>query len=137
MMELDIKPAQQKWEARALAVQAASDAAALVTQSLGVPLNLSAYHTHADEMLDAWWALGDDLMLKHAQPAAPGVGVGVEYPGWWLEAVGYPDGPPPVDSPGRAASQDTLDLATCIERCPEPAAEFQRCTRVCLDAAGR
>merc|ERR1711969_200631 len=130
-MELDIKPAQQKWEARALAVQAASDAAALLTQSLGVPLNLSAYQTHADEMLDAWWALGDELMLKHAQPAAPGVGVGVEYPGWWLEAVGYPDGPPPVDSPGRAASQDTLDLATCIERCPEPAAEFQRCTRVC------
>jgi len=137
MMSMDIKPAQQKWEARALAVQAASDAAALVTQSLGVPLNLSAYHTHADEMLDAWWALGDDLMLKHAQPAAPGVGVGVEYPGWWLEAVGYPDGPPPVDSPGRAASQGTLDLATCIEGCPEPAAEFQRCTRVCLDAADR
>ena len=62
------------------------------------------------DMLDAWWSLADELMLKHAQPAAPGVGVGVNYPSWWLDAVGYPDGPPPVDSPKHAEAQKTSRL---------------------------
>jgi hypothetical protein len=38
-------------------------------------------------VLDSWWVLSETLMVKHAQPAAPGVGAGVEYPGWWLDAV--------------------------------------------------
>lgn len=88
-------------------------------------------------MLDHWWALADELMLKYAQPAAPGVGVSVNYPSWWLEAVGYPDGPPPVDSPKRAASQNAargLDgqLADCIRRCPEEDGSFKACTWICI-----
>jgi dipeptidase len=99
-MMVDIKAAQAKWEKRALAVQAASDAAVVrqlsdrSTAVSAAPVDLTAYLKHANDMLDAWWSLGDELMLKHAQPAAPGVGVGVSYPGWWLEAVGFPEGPP-------------------------------------------
>ena len=32
-------------------------------------------HVIIADMLDAWWGLADELMLKHAQPAAPGVGL--------------------------------------------------------------
>ena len=91
-------------------------------------------------MLDGWWSLGDELMLKHAQPAAPGVGVSVSYPGWWLEQVGYPDGPPPVDSPDRstaaavaaAVAESEGRLAGCIRGCPEEAQAFKSCTMLCI-----
>ena len=127
-MMKDIKTAQTKWESRALALQAASDAAALRQHSGGGLPGMAAYLKHAEDMLDAWWKLGDELMLKHAMPAAPGVGApDVSYPGWWLQAVGYPEGPPPVDSPdgGRAAvdgAAETGDrLPGCIRQCPEAA----------------
>lgn len=92
------------------------------------------------DMLDAWWSLADELMLKHAQPAAPGVGVGVNYPSWWLDAVGYPDGPPPVDSPKHAEAQKTVlvsaadesRLAGCIRSCPEEVNAFKACTFDCI-----
>ena len=145
-MMLDIRAAQQRWETRALAVQAASDAAVLQQRPRrqqsddgrgGAPIDLAAYMKHANDMLDGWWALGEELMLKHAQPAAPGVGVPVSYPGWWLEAVGYPDGPPPVSSPDHHPHEErqprpATALAECIRRCPEEPAAFQRCTRRCL-----
>ena len=138
-MMKDIKTAQTKWESRALALQAASDAAALRQHSGGGLPGMAAYLKHAEDMLDAWWKLGDELMLKHAMPAAPGVGApGVSYPGWWLQAVGYPEGPPPVDSPdgGRAAVDGAAGpgdrLPGCIRQCPEAAVAFRECTRRCL-----
>ena len=89
-------------------------------------------------MLDAWWGLADELMLKHAQPAAPGVGLSVSYPSWWLEAVGYPDGPPPVDSPKHADGSKIMvtvnesHLASCIRSCPEEPDTFKACTLKCM-----
>ena len=88
-------------------------------------------------MLDAWWSLADELMLKHAQPAAPGVGVGVSYPGWWLDAVGYPDGPPPVNhaevqDAALALAADESRLAGCIRSCPEEVNAFKACTLACI-----
>ena len=40
------------------------------------PIWSSRYTKHADAMLDAWWSLGDTLMLKHAQHADSGIGLG-------------------------------------------------------------
>jgi len=39
----------------------------------------------------AWWAFADTLMEIFADGED-----GVSYPDWWLKAVGYENGPPPV-----------------------------------------
>eukprot|EP00931_Biecheleriopsis_adriatica_P084570 TRINITY_DN5845_c0_g1_i3.p1 TRINITY_DN5845_c0_g1~~TRINITY_DN5845_c0_g1_i3.p1 ORF type:complete len:551 (-),score=83.62 TRINITY_DN5845_c0_g1_i3:23-1675(-) len=49
---------------------------------------------HADRVVKAFWELPDVLMTKYSDGwtedgSAPG------YPDWWLQAVGYPNGPPP------------------------------------------
>lgn len=54
---------------------------------------------HGQAVLDAWWKLADTLMVKYADgwytPDVKHIGEGVGYPKWWLEAVGYANGPPP------------------------------------------
>ena len=77
-MRVDTKATRAKWEALALSPHAPHDRLALAAPG---PVDLAAYTKHADAMLDAWWSLGDALMLKHTQPAAPRVGMGVSYPG--------------------------------------------------------
>ena len=60
---------------------------------------------HARLVTEHWWKLGDSLMAKYADgfvsandgKSEPGLSVG--YPDWWLEAVGYADGPPPPPDP--------------------------------------
>ena len=44
-----------------------------------------------------WWRLADELMEKYADGNVRGRSEG--YPAWWLKAVGYPSGPPPVPPP--------------------------------------
>ena len=98
-MMQDIKATQQHFERLGFAVQASWAQHYRGSNSTEQPnLNALVWNSsvnHANTMLDAWWQLGDTLMMKHAQPAAPGVGVSVSYPSWWLEAVGFPQGPPP------------------------------------------
>ena len=60
-------------------------------------------NAHAALVLKSWWALGDRLIYKYADgniyedstEYGPGKSSPAGYPVWWLEAVGYPDGPPP------------------------------------------
>jgi len=65
--------------------------------------NLTAeVHEHAAQVLKSWWLLGDQLMAKYADgyvtiPAGDhDVSTPSGYPAWWLAAVGYPAGPPPL-----------------------------------------
>ena len=63
----------------------------------------AAYHANAQSVLDRIWRTADELMFKFAdgyitevQPSGQLVVSGDDYPDWWLKAVGYEDGPPPV-----------------------------------------
>jgi len=50
-----------------------------------------AYLQFHEEVVAAWWAFADTLMEIFADGED-----GVSYPDWWLKAVGYENGPPPV-----------------------------------------
>ena len=58
------------------------------------------YWSNAEAMLQSLWLLADKIMFKYAsgfvnEPTPGGMSQMVGYPAWWLEAVGYADGPPP------------------------------------------
>lgn len=53
-----------------------------------------AFIKNAQDVLARWWELPDFLMEKYADGNLRGNAVG--YPAWWLEQVGYPDGPTPI-----------------------------------------
>eukprot|EP00565_Helicotheca_tamesis_P002606 CAMPEP_0185726802 /NCGR_PEP_ID=MMETSP1171-20130828/2673_1 /TAXON_ID=374046 /ORGANISM="Helicotheca tamensis, Strain CCMP826" /LENGTH=615 /DNA_ID=CAMNT_0028395223 /DNA_START=115 /DNA_END=1962 /DNA_ORIENTATION=- len=58
-----------------------------------------AFLQNAAECTTSLWSLSDKILFKYAsgyvnEPAHMSVSVG--YPKWWLEAVGFKDGPPPV-----------------------------------------
>lgn len=57
-----------------------------------------AYTENIDKIVASLWSLSDEILFKYAsgfvnEPHNMSQMVG--YPEWWLEAVGYPDGPPP------------------------------------------
>ena len=72
-----------------------------------MPTNASALadlaNGHAALVVKSWWALADHLVYKYADgniysdpsDTSAGKSTPAGYPRWWLEAVGYPDGPPP------------------------------------------
>eukprot|EP00287_Rhodomonas_sp_CCMP768_P014540 CAMPEP_0196758138 /NCGR_PEP_ID=MMETSP1091-20130531/104028_1 /TAXON_ID=302021 /ORGANISM="Rhodomonas sp., Strain CCMP768" /LENGTH=673 /DNA_ID=CAMNT_0042106941 /DNA_START=15 /DNA_END=2036 /DNA_ORIENTATION=- len=49
---------------------------------------------NAEDVVRRWWALADHLMEKYADGNVLGASVG--YPAWWLEQVGYKNGPQPI-----------------------------------------
>lgn len=60
----------------------------------------SAYLNNAEKIVTGLWELSDQLLFKYAsgfvnEPNGDGMSQMVGYPAWWLEAVGYRDGPPP------------------------------------------
>ena len=83
---------------KALHLVAAADA------SDGRATELAAtFAAHADEVLRKLWSFQDELMFKYADgytstiDAAGQLHVAAEpYADWWLKAVGYEQGPPPV-----------------------------------------
>ena len=105
----DIRGYQRKWEAKGEAVlkemerlfgEGKKDLSASPTALL-----TKITSEHAKHVTSAWWELADSLMAKYADGfvspddghTEPGQSVG--YPEWWLEAVGYQDGPPPPPDP--------------------------------------
>ena len=62
-----------------------------------------AYFKNAEKIVSSLWSLSDELMFKFADgfvnrakaPPNGEISKPVGYPAWWLEAVGYKDGPPP------------------------------------------
>eukprot|EP00640_Fibrocapsa_japonica_P007536 CAMPEP_0113938990 /NCGR_PEP_ID=MMETSP1339-20121228/5391_1 /TAXON_ID=94617 /ORGANISM="Fibrocapsa japonica" /LENGTH=145 /DNA_ID=CAMNT_0000942353 /DNA_START=88 /DNA_END=525 /DNA_ORIENTATION=+ /assembly_acc=CAM_ASM_000762 len=55
---------------------------------------------NAAGVVESLWLLSDEIMFKYASgfvndPDGSGISQMVGYPAWWLEAVGYEDGPPP------------------------------------------
>lgn len=97
----DVNALQDAWHKKGLQVQADLDAAATGGKP---PAGLtSAYLSHAAEVLKALFAASDDLFFKYAdgwvsEVAADGTFSSrvVPAPDWWLRAVNYTDGPPPV-----------------------------------------
>lgn len=57
-----------------------------------------AYRKNVESIVSSLWSLSDELMFKYADGFVnePGnMSQMVGYPEWWLEAVGFRDGPPP------------------------------------------
>lgn len=70
----------------------------LYQTSKNIQLVSQKYAQNAKDGIKAWWDLSDYLMLKYADGFCDGCPVRSEgYPSWWLQQVGYQDGPP--DSP--------------------------------------
>ena len=51
----------------------------------------AAYANYTNQVVGWYWQLADDLVAKYAD----GID-GTSYSDWWLLAVGYKNGPPPV-----------------------------------------
>lgn len=97
----DIEKRRGKLEAEAFGSQAAVEAEALALWENGDKagarkLLTDKAESFAEEVLQAWWKLSEDLYIKYndgyrntkrklAQP--------LFYPGWWLKRVGYENGP--------------------------------------------
>jgi len=84
-----------------------------------------AYLKNAEKIVAALWSLSDELMFKFADgfvnrakaPPNGEISEPVGYPAWWLEAVGYKDGPPPPPtkrSPARARTRTTGGTGTLM-----------------------
>lgn len=58
-----------------------------------------AYFANVDKVVASLWSLSDEILFKYASgfvnEPPDGMSQMVGYPQWWLEAVGYQDGPPP------------------------------------------
>lgn len=58
------------------------------------------YLKNVEHIVQSLWSLSDELLFKYAsgfvnEPEKGKMSQMVGYPAWWLEAVGYKDGPPP------------------------------------------
>ena len=112
-----VQAAQAAWEREGIAVQARAGAAFLAATAgtgpaAGALEALTAAHlAHAASAVRAWWELSDELLFAFSdgyfnrwEPSdndttgsAPSfVSSTIGYPSWWLEQVGYQNGPPPV-----------------------------------------
>ena len=97
----DVNALQNALHDKGLQVQADLDAAAKGGNTPAALTN--AYLSHAEEVLKALFTASDDLFFKYAdgwvsEVAADGTFSSrvVPAPDWWLRAVNYTDGPPPV-----------------------------------------
>jgi len=59
----------------------------------------SEYFKNMAKIVSSLWSLSDEIMFKYASGfvnvSPDGMSQMVGYPAWWLEAVGYAEGPPP------------------------------------------
>lgn len=78
------------------------------------------YQKNVETIVSSLWSLSDELMFKYADgfvnELPDGMSQMVGYPAWWLEAVGFRDGPPPPPTIPKCCHPpkglgDTVDVA--------------------------
>jgi len=123
----DVRAAQAKFEEEGEALVARLDASSEAGR-----LD-EEYAKHAQRVVDEFWALPDHIVSKYADGWADDK-TPLSYPDWWLQAVGYQNGPPPPPpkNPGSAGATSPCDDASvqrCVSACP--ASGFARCAAAC------
>jgi dipeptidase len=93
----DVKKAQAEWEAKTVARIPEVDKEALErytrSRDEGIGYLDGFCLAHADEVVKAWWKLGDDLLVKYNKLSLYDVEKRTRdrskpaYPDWWLKAV--------------------------------------------------
>lgn len=94
----DINALQQRMENASLKLQASVDAEYVKAPGSKSMLSVAvAYSNNANAVVKAWWGLADYLMLRYADGYCNGCQKDeprhMGYPAWWLNDVGYADGP--------------------------------------------
>jgi dipeptidase len=100
-MIVDIEAEQARFEARAFGGQKALEDEAVALWDRGDEngaRHLLTEHTtaNADEILAAWWKLSEHLYITYNDGyinTVEAIAQPVFYPAWWLQAVGYENGP--------------------------------------------
>jgi dipeptidase len=78
-----------------------------------------AYRKNVESIVASVWSLSDELMFKYAdgfvnQPGHMSQMVG--YPEWWLEVVGFSDGPPPPPTIPKCCHPPKVGKHTSVDR---------------------
>ena len=71
------------------------------------------YQSNIETIVSSLWSLSDEIMFKYASgfvnEAPDKMSEIVGYPEWWLEAVGYKDGPPPPPTKPKCCNPQGVD----------------------------
>jgi dipeptidase len=133
----DVAALQTELESDGLALVASLDAQGV----LDAGRLDEAYRLHADRVLQGFWALADTIIERYADGYLDDK-TSIGYPDWWLDSVGYKNGPPAVPSNELQAetavpSCDDTSMAQCLAACPRSglAACAGRCVGPCHEAA--
>lgn len=92
----------------------------------------TAFANHASRIMRSFWSIPDEIVQAYADGWDNGK-ASLGYPDWWLEAVGYQNGPPPPPPPRPRAPPGPCDDAAvraCVGRCG--ADGFARCAAACV-----
>jgi dipeptidase len=80
----------------------------------------SEYFKNMDAIVSSLWSLSDEIMFKYASgfvnEAPDHMSQMVGYPAWWLEAVGYADGPPPPPTKPKCCNPDPENGNTFLRK---------------------
>lgn len=100
----DLEKRQHHLESNSVRVVAMADEAFSKSGDLAEAEN--SFNENVAQIVSSLWSLSDELMFKYADGFV-NYGKGnmsnmVGYPKWWLEVVGFKDGPPPPPTPNRA-----------------------------------
>jgi dipeptidase len=117
----DIEERQKKLEQASVAMVQRMEAQYSQTQNFTAVEQ--AFLDNAASIVSSLWSLSDGIVFKYAsgfvnEPPPNGMSQMVGYPAWWLQAVGYQDGPPPPPTqpkcchPPKPSSSSSSEHAT-------------------------
>lgn len=121
----DVQALQTQLEQEGLELVARLDAEADRLTAVDVE---AAMASHAAKVVESFWQLADNLIQNYSDGwlkdgSVPG------YPEWWLKAVGYQNGPPPVPSLAAKGCSDD-EVESCLRGCASGAG-FAKCAGLC------